>query len=154
LRALLAAAAIALVGCGGHSDESANNHGYGSAFDAEGPAGLKLRKPGATAADAAELERHAAAIAKCAGEVDSIPPPPFVIFAAPGTLPEGFDGFYFAAPPLIVIDAPPAAAPLLVAALFEHEALHYVLERRGDLDAGHTSPLWKTCSFVFTGASG
>lgn len=138
--------AIALAGCGADSAAaSADNHGFGWQYDATSAHGLKLRKPGATARDADELERRAETVATCAGDVGAFAPPPFVVFVAPGE-PNSARGHYWPSPSLIVIEDPGNA--VLVAALFEHEALHYVLDRRGDLDAGHTSPLWASCSFA------
>jgi hypothetical protein len=134
LAALALALALSACGCSGCGD-SANNHGYGWEYDAIGPAGMKVRKPGETARDVAVLEQRARNVFICADEPNA-PPPPFVIFVPDGTLPDGFKGWFYDGPPLILLET---------ADLIEHETLHYLLDRRGDLDAGHTSPLWARC---------
>lgn len=137
---IVAALLIFVSGCGGNSNDGApsaslDNHGFGFAFDAIGPDGMRARKPGETARDVAVLEQRARNVFICAGE-PTTPPPPFVIFVAQGTLPDGSKGWYYDKPPLILLETPD---------LIEHEALHYLLDRRGDLDPNHTSALWARC---------
>jgi len=151
--------ALALAGCGAEassapapssssSSSSADNHGYGWQYDAMSAHGLKLRDARQaagvrrlTALEADLLERRAATVATCAGELE-LAPPPFVVLLDPGELAArvGKPGWYYPNPPLIALED--------LGDLFDHEALHYVLDRRGDLDAGHTSPLWASCSFA------
>ena len=129
---------ILLSGCGGGCCDptvTETNHGYGWEYDAIGPQGLRLRKAGATPREAEVFETRARNVAICAGD-DPMPPPPFVIFVPPGSIEGGYAGWYFEDPPLILLEDH---------ILFEHETMHYLLDRRGDLDPGHTSPLWKSC---------
>lgn len=118
---------IFLSGCGGNSEDPADNHGYGWEFDQIGPSGLKLRKTGATPRDAAYLEERVAIVLTCLGI--SAPPPPFVIYLpSDGVEPQGR---YYSGPPLIVLEED---------VYLEHEAVHYLLDiTTGNADRNHES---------------
>lgn len=133
---------IALAACGGGSMESPDNHGFGWGFDAQGPKGLKLRMPNATAEDARFLEMIAGNVLACMGKSD-MPPPPFVVVVPPGQVPPppGFllgsvAGIYMSNPPLIVLDADSAMIK------FGDEVVHYGLN---DTSLDHASPFYREC---------
>jgi hypothetical protein len=140
MKTLAAVVLIFLSGCGGREDSSADNHGYGFAFDATGRGGLHLRSAGAQTRDAMDLEARAAVVAiVCLGMSEPLPPPPpFVITIPDGTLAEPYNGWYYSGPPLILLETN---------RVFEHEALHYYLDvTTGSHDPTHSSVAWACVS--------
>jgi hypothetical protein len=127
-------------GCGGGGDEpqSADNHGYGWEFDAASKNGLRLRKTGATTADADLLEAIAEGVEACSGI--NAAPPPFVIVVPKDSLGANV-GFYLPSPPLILIDE-----SFGFGEAYAHEVLHYLLDvSTGNLDPNHQNPAFEKC---------
>ena len=149
LLALLLLAALG--GCGGRGGaepEPLPCHGYGCAYDVQGPAGMRLRyapvvESSDPRANVVFLEQLYQMVEGCAG-IQA--PAPLVVIEKDGALVSPLDGLprkglYYADPDLVLIDDSAWTYWSL-----KHETVHYLLHHAlGNSDPDHTSSLFVTC---------
>jgi hypothetical protein len=161
--ALLAAVLMTLSGCGGGRDSgaeapdpAADNHGFGTHFDAIGAGGLRLRYAphvpanGNIFTNPAHYEKQFAEVLACSGL--SAPMPEYLILVdmftgVLGHHPDGqaVIGRAFSNPTVLAVDFRWAYGGTAV----KHEMLHHaLLSATGDADAEHKSPLFARCAFL------